>query len=105
LPVVRLSDQDLVAEKLLANEDRFLDEAAMARDVIDLVMLEHELGELPASAWSKARRAYGDSIESAFHRALRRLRDDPTWLQRALKALSVTPDAQAIIEEKLSTIR
>lgn len=104
LPVARLSDQDLVAEKLLANEDRFLDEATMARDAIDLVMLEHELGELPDSAWSKARTAYGDSIENAFHRALHRLRDDPVMLQRAFKALAITPEAQAIIKNKLSEI-
>ncbi len=104
LPVLRLTDQDLVAEKLLANEDRFLDDAALARDVIDLVMLEHELGELPASAWAKARTAYGDSIESALYRALHRLRDDPAMLQRAIDALSITSKARVIIQEKLSTI-
>jgi len=51
LPVARLTDTDLVAEKLLANADRFLDDSALARDALDLVVLAHELGELPAPAW------------------------------------------------------
>jgi hypothetical protein len=33
LPVLRLSDGDLVAEKLLANVDRYLDDGALGRDV------------------------------------------------------------------------
>lgn len=101
LPVARLQDQDLVAEKLLANEDRFLDEAAMARDVIDLIMLEHVLGELPAAAWQKARTAYGQSIDSAFHRAVQRLRQEPGFFKRAIDVLSVTPEARIIIQEKI----
>lgn len=105
LPVSRLQDQDLVAEKLLANEDRFLDESAMARDMIDLIMLEHVLGELPVSAWKKAKSAYGDSIEKAYHRALRRLRDDSAWTERAYGALSITPEAREILQKKLSDLR
>jgi hypothetical protein len=104
LPVARLSDQDLVATKLLANHDRFLEEGANFRDIIDLIMLEHQLGELPATAWSKARQAYGDSIENAFYRALQRLRDDPAMRRRAFGALSITPVAQTIIQNKLAKI-
>lgn len=101
LPVARLSDQDLVAEKLMANEDRFLDEASLARDIIDLIMLEHELGMLPVAAWDKARTAYGDSIEHAYVRALRQLQDKPQLRLRALDALSVTAEARAVIEAKV----
>ena len=39
LPVSRLCDEDLVVEKLLANEDRHLDDASLGRDAIDLVLL------------------------------------------------------------------
>lgn len=101
LPVARLTDEDLVAEKLLANEDRFLDDAALGRDVIDLILLEHRLGELPQVAWDKAREAYGPSVEDAWNRALRRLRDRPEWRARALEALSVTPEARAVVEERV----
>jgi hypothetical protein len=102
LPVSRLSDQDLVASKLLANDDRFLDEATLARDVIDLLMLEHELGALPEESWNKARSAYGDSVESSLRRAQQHLRDNPVFLKRVFQVLSITPKAQTIIQEKLS---
>jgi hypothetical protein len=104
LPVARLADEDLVAEKLLANEDRFLDDATLGRDAIDLVLLEHALGGLPQVAWDKARKAYGPSIEDAFGRALRRLRDQPAWCARAFENLSVSAEARAIVEAKLATL-
>lgn len=104
LPVARLTDADLVAEKLLANADRFLDDSALARDVLDLVLLSHELGELPAAAWEKARAAYGDSVDRAFERALQRLRDRPDLVRRALASLDVTAAARELIEARLAEI-
>ncbi len=59
LPVARLCDVDLVTEKLLANADRFLDDASMGRDAIDLVMLENNLGGLPEAARVRAGASYG----------------------------------------------
>lgn len=103
LPVERLEDGDLVAAKLLANADRFLDDATLARDIIDLVMLEHVLGELPRASWHKAEQAYGASVEDAYHRALAKLRDDPALKARAYDQLAITPDARAIIDAKLAT--
>lgn len=104
LPVARLSDEDLVAEKLLANSDRFLDDSALGRDALDLLLLDHELGELPAHAWEKARAAYGDSVDRAFERALQRLRDRPELVQRAIQMLDVRPSAREIIEARLGEI-
>lgn len=101
LPVGRLTDEDLVAAKLIANEDRFLDDAMLARDVIDLIMLEDALGELPAVSWEKAREAYGSSVEDAFRRALARLRDDPALLERACEKLAITPAAREVIDRRL----
>lgn len=74
----------------------------LARTVIDLIMLEHKLGELPAVAWTKAREAYGDSIERIYYRALQRLRDEPAFLQRVFDALSITESARTVIRERLS---
>lgn len=104
LPVARLTDEDLVAEKLLANADRFLDDSALARDVLDLVVLAHHLGELPAAAWEKARAAYGDSVDEAFRRALQRLRDRPALVERALETMDVRPAAREVIAARLDTI-
>jgi len=104
LPVARLTDEDLVAEKLLANQDRFLDEAALSRDILDLVLLEHKIGHLPLVSWEKAREAYGPSVDVAFHRALKRLSEDATWRNRAYSLLSVSAEAQAIIEAKLASL-
>ena len=102
LPVGRLSDADLVAEKLLANEDRFLDDAALGRDAIDLVMLEQTLGGLPQAAWDKARGAYGPSVDDAWARGLQRLRDDRALLARGLEQMAVLPDARAVIAARLA---
>lgn len=104
LPVARLTDQDLVAEKLLANADRFLDDSSLARDVLDLLLLAHHLGGLPDAAWQKARGAYGDSVDSAFARALQRLRDRPDLVERAFKTLDMRADAQEVVAARLSTI-
>jgi len=104
LPVARLADEDLVAEKLLANEDRFRDDASLGRDAIDLVLLEHVLGGLPEAAWEKARRAYGPSVEDALRRALGRLERDPDWRERVFETLSLSPEGRAIVEARLSAI-
>lgn len=104
LPVGRLSDADLVAEKLLANDDRHLDDASLWRDALDLLALEHTLGALPAEAWGKARDAYGPSIEVAWQRALKRLRDRPDLLGRSLDLLDVLPAARAVFESRLAAL-
>ncbi len=56
-PVVSLNDVDIVAEKLLANSDRWNDTSVLSRDLIDLAMLRCQ-GELPAAAFEKAEAAY-----------------------------------------------
>ncbi len=65
LPVARLSDEDLVAERLLANEERPWDDSTLGRDAMVLLVLEHALGGCPAGASDKARAAYRPSVESA----------------------------------------
>ena len=104
LPVARLTDEDLVAEKLLANEDRLWDDSALGRDVMDLLLLEHALGGLPAGAWEKARNAYGPSVESAWPRALERLRARPDPRRRAYEAMGVTASARELIEARLRAL-
>lgn len=104
LPVARLTDVDLVAEKLLANADRFLDDSALGRDAFDLMVLAHHLGELPSAAWDKARGAYGDSVDRAFEQALQRLHDRPELVHKALTTLDVRPAAREVILARLAMI-
>lgn len=101
LPVARLGDVDLVAEKLLANEDRLWDDATMGRDVVDLLVLEHTLGGLPEAAWAKARGAYGASVERAWSKGLQWLRERPEQRARWLDAMRVSESARAVIEAGL----
>lgn len=63
-----LRPADLAATKLMANADRYADDAMASRDLIDLAMLSDE-PTLPAAGVAKARRAYGRSIGHAFERA------------------------------------
>lgn len=104
LPVARLVDDDLVAEKLLANDDRYLDDSALGRDAIDLLMLERTLGALPDAAWTKARTAYGASVDRAWDQSLRRLRARPELLARALDAMGVSADARALVAARLASL-
>ncbi|MFI5302852.1 MAG: nucleotidyl transferase AbiEii/AbiGii toxin family protein [Polyangiales bacterium] len=105
MPTPRLCDEDLVAEKLLANEDRCFDDSAMNRDAIDLIVLEHTMGSLPNIAWSKAREAYGRSVDMAWTRALDRLDEQPDRRARWLDAMGITPGARAVIDAKLAARR
>jgi len=102
LPVQRIVDSDLVASKLLANADRFFDEGSTSRDLIDLIVLEHAIGKLPDEAWQKARGAYGDSVDSAYERALDRLRDRTEERARCFRVLDLSRDGQSIVEAKLA---
>lgn len=62
-----MTEEDLVATKLMANADRFLDDVVMSRDIIDLAMITSN-GTLNPTGVAKARKAYGDSIDRALTR-------------------------------------
>ena len=70
LLVQTLSRVDLFAEKLLANTDRFNDEAVSSRDLIDLAMMIKGWGRIPVEAWNKVEIAYGDSVVQAFAKGI-----------------------------------
>lgn len=53
---------DCYAEKLLANSDRWADDAFLSRDLIDLAALRHHVGPIPDTALQKARDAYGVTV-------------------------------------------
>jgi hypothetical protein len=95
-PVPCLSQTDMFAEKLLANADRYGDKSVMSRDIIDLIVMQHHWGEIPASAWAKSEAAYGNSVRIAYGKALDLLRHDRHYLDECI--------VQMGIDEKLSGI-
>lgn len=88
--VPTLAREDMYAEKLLANADRWGDRSTLSRDAIDLAMLIEYWGTIPTQAWAKARRAYGESIDTAYAKAIARV-SDATYLASCLNKMHMRP--------------
>jgi hypothetical protein len=77
---------DCYAEKLLANSDRWADDAFLSRDLIDLAALRLHVGSIPELAWEKARKAYGLTVVHDLEKAAtafeRRLEHRRTCFER-----------------------
>jgi len=86
--VLRLSDRDLAARKLLANADRWADDSVFSRDLIDLAMMDLPRREMQ-KAKAKAGQAYS-SIERDLRAAVDALGRRRGRLERCLHALQVT---------------
>jgi hypothetical protein len=98
LPV--LCREDMYAEKLLANADRWADRTAMSRDIIDLAMMISAWGPIPPQAWRKTRDAYGAAVDKAFGDAIRMV-DDQAWLASCLHRMQMDPGALQTIRAVL----
>jgi len=104
LPVPVLARTDLFAEKLLANCDRWADRSTFARDALDLIVMSAHWGPIPAEALEVAEKAYGGVVHTAFERATKALTDDPGYLTLCFNALSVSPEAQTTVRQRLGQI-
>lgn len=91
LGVPTLARVDMYAEKLLANTDREGDIAAVSRDIIDLAMMVNRWGPIPDEAWSKARLAYGKSVDRAYTKAIQRI-ENPDYLSDCLAKMQMRID-------------
>jgi hypothetical protein len=90
-----LTTSDMVAEKLLANSDRWADDIVHSRDLIDLAMMLPS-GKIPLNAMAKAARAYS-SIEDDLKKAIEHLSGRPGRIQECMAAMQMTmPAAQAM---------
>lgn len=79
---------DLATSKLLANSDRWADDAVFNRDVIDLAMMNLPLALL-RQAMTKAEAAYGEAIKKDLGAAISRLETRSGWLDRCIDILDI----------------
>lgn len=91
-----LSPLDMAAEKLLANADRWRDDAVYSRDIIDLAMLDAPANLLEA-ACAKAEVAYGESVRKALSDAIDMLKGNPRRLDECIMALAI----EGVAKQKL----
>ncbi len=80
---------DCYTEKLLANSDRWADDAFFSRDLIDLAALRLHAGPIPAVAWQKARGAYGTSVVEDLKKAASEFLRRDEHRRRCLERLEV----------------
>lgn len=85
--VLALTHVDQVAEKLLANSDRWADDGVDSRDLIDLAMMLED-GRIPLAALEKAGRAY-NSIEADLDKAKTHI-ERPGRLVRCMANMQMT---------------
>jgi hypothetical protein len=79
------------AEKILANDDRWIDESVLNRDIIDLAyMIEAWGADLFLEGMRRAREAYGDGVIKSVRSSARKLIEDKTYLKKCVDGLSVT---------------
>jgi hypothetical protein len=105
--IATLTERDLATSKLLANSDRWADDAVFSRDLIDLAMMHLERKTLRA-AIDKASGAYGASIERDLTKAVDALRRRPGRLDECMRALrmlevpaGVTPVPPAVLWKQI----
>ena len=102
--VATLTPLDMAASKLLANSDRWADDAVMSRDLIDLAMMVPGR-ELLRLAIAKAGKAYGSSIETDLARAIEEIRANPTRLDRCMEAMQMTTVPKALLWKRIKALR
>lgn len=97
-----LTPLDMATCKLLANSDRWADDAVHSRDVIDLAMMNAPRPLLQA-ATKKAELAYGDAVVRDLTRAIAALRDRRGRLEACMAALQMT-SPRALVWKRLKRL-
>lgn len=88
-PVPCLSLNDCFTSKLLANSDRYIDNAVESRDLIDLAVLRLQ-SPIPQSAIDKAEKTY--EVIRPLKRAIELFQSKPEYRQKCYQGLQVTPN-------------
>ena len=95
---------DMTASKLLANSDRWADDAVFSRDLIDLAMMQPGRALL-RQAIGKAAAAYGQSIQADLAKAINRLRERPGRLDACRQALRMTAVPAAVLWARIRRLQ
>ena len=101
--VATLTPLDMVTSKLLANSDRWRDDAVLSRDLIDLAMMAPPK-QLLQHAMTKAMGAYGASIEADLKLAIRDLHDHPHRLDRCMQVMRMTTVSKAVLWKRIKAL-
>ncbi|WP_284614678.1 nucleotidyl transferase AbiEii/AbiGii toxin family protein [Aquabacterium humicola] len=102
--VATLTPLDMATSKLLANSDRWRDDAVMSRDLIDLAMMAPRKALL-RQAIDKASQAYGLSIESDLVKAIDDLRARPHRLDHCMRAMQMDRVSKAQLWARIRALR
>lgn len=93
-----LTTGDLVAEKLLANSDRYLDKGVFSRDLIDLAFMDiHDIRSHPG--FFKATAAYGSDIERDLNAAIAFFAGNLRWVERCSETLEISAPIATILQK------
>ena len=101
--ITTLSALDMATSKLLANADRWRDDAVRSRDLIDLAMMV-PAKQLLRAALAKAKSAYGDSVDAALAGAIQDLRDRPHRLDECMQSLGMTTVPKALLWKRIRSL-
>lgn len=78
------------AEKILANDDCWIDESALSRDIIDLAYMIEAWGTKPfLEGMHKARQAYGDHVLESIRSSAKKLMSNKTYSKKCVDGLRV----------------
>jgi hypothetical protein len=102
--VATLTPLDLVATKLLANSDRWADDAVASRDLIDLAMMTPSR-ELLRRGIAKASEAYGQSVTADLAKAIDKLRERPQRLEHCMARMAMTGIPKALLWQRIKALR
>ena len=86
--ITTLSPLDMVAGKVLANSDRWVDEGVFSLDLIDLAMIRPS-AHLLRGGIAKAEQAYGEVVVRDIVKAMDKLQTQRDWLDRCMKAMAI----------------
>jgi len=101
--VATLTPLDMVTSKLLANSDRWREDAVLSRDLIDLAMMAPPK-KLLQQAVAKAKGAYGDSVEADLAKAIHDLRERPHRLDRWMVDMRVNTVSKAVLWARIKAL-
>jgi nucleotidyltransferase AbiEii toxin of type IV toxin-antitoxin system len=102
--IATLTPLDMATSKLLANSDRWGDDATMSRDLIDLAMMQPNAA-LFRAALAKAKGAYGKSVAADLDKAIEALRARPHRLDRCMEAMQMTTLPKALLWKRIKALK